>query len=54
MEKFSFDARIAVNFILIEFITESEDTEKPAVNSELETIDNDELIGTHLLTPHLN
>lgn len=54
MEKFSFNTRCAINLILIEFITDSEDTEMSAVYNDLKNADTDELIGTHLLTPHLN
>jgi len=54
MEKFSFNARLAINLILIEFITESEDTEMSPSYSDLMQVDNDELVGAHLLTPHLN
>jgi hypothetical protein len=54
MDKFSSNSRLAINLILIEFITEAEDTEMTPVHNSLTLADNDELIGMHLLTPHLN
>lgn len=52
-EKFSFSTREQINLLVIEWIS-GPDTDECTVESDLMATDRDELIGTHLLTPHLN
>lgn len=52
-DKFSFSTREQINLLVIEWISGPESGECTTEN-DLTVTDRDELIGTHLLTPHLN
>ena len=55
MEKFSFQTRCAINKIVIDYISQPEDELMDnKKESDFVAADSDELIGMHLLTPHLN
>jgi hypothetical protein len=52
-EKFSFETRAQINLLVNEWVSGPESGEC-TTESDLTVTDRDELIGTHLLTPHLN